>query len=369
MSILRREENNVEFFTIQATGESGMSQSGLARLCGVKPHTVNQLLKSVITSSCPDFLKPLQCEELTLITSVHEFKNVTIIKDSVCARILEWYAFESQRPTEKARQAFRQFAAMGIRVWIQSLTGWQNSVRLPIPETTSSQSVPQSPKQPQALEDPEISPLIKQINALQHQLKIALKHRHAIHNIVEKPVAVDLSLNRIVHTAVHEQAEKLNQALATLEAIRKQVISLELLTWKISQSETMAITLDQLTKTIEQMRQENKQLKKVIQQQQILLAPRRKAPHQLQVSNSGNLDTLLQPRIQEIIAILMQSQKRTGGNRAINTCTKKARIYARYEMGQSLDEIASALDLSYETVKTYVKLTRAEIKDYFSAPN
>ncbi len=171
MSILRREENNVEFFTIQATGESGMSQSGLARLCGVTQKAVDNLLERLSMSSCPDFLKPLQCKELTLGTSYHEYHNITIIKDSVCARILEWYAFESQRPTEKARQAFRQFAAMGIRVWIQSLTGWQNSVTLPIPETTSSQSVPQSPKQLQALEAPEISPLIKQINALQHNIK------------------------------------------------------------------------------------------------------------------------------------------------------------------------------------------------------
>ncbi len=40
-------------------------------------------------------------------------------------------------------------------------------------------------------------------------------------------------------------------------------------------------------------------------------------------------------------------------------------IYARYEVGQSLAEIASALNLPYETVKTYVKTTRADLKRYF----
>jgi integrase len=119
MSILRYEENGIEFFTLEATGESGMSQSGLARLCGVKPHAVNQLVNSVITSSSPEFLKPLQEDELTLITSANEFNNATILKDTVCACILEWYAFESQRPTEAARQAFRKFATFGIRSWIQ----------------------------------------------------------------------------------------------------------------------------------------------------------------------------------------------------------------------------------------------------------
>ena len=123
MSILRYELNGIEFFTVQTTGESGMSQSGLARMCGVGSDAINKLLKSVMTSSCPDFLKPLQDMDLSLVKSYHEFKNATVIKDSVCALILEWYAFESQRPTEKARQAFRQFAAMGIRTWIQSITG------------------------------------------------------------------------------------------------------------------------------------------------------------------------------------------------------------------------------------------------------
>ena len=59
MNILRYEDNGIEFFTIQATGESGMSQSGLARLCGVGADSVNKLLKSVMTSSCSEFMKPL----------------------------------------------------------------------------------------------------------------------------------------------------------------------------------------------------------------------------------------------------------------------------------------------------------------------
>jgi hypothetical protein len=105
MSILRYEENGIEFFTVQATGKSGMSQSGLARLCGVRPDSVNKLLKGLMTSFCPEFLKPLQDMDLILMASVNEFKNVTILQDTVCAHILEWYAFESQRPNETARQA------------------------------------------------------------------------------------------------------------------------------------------------------------------------------------------------------------------------------------------------------------------------
>ena len=63
----------------------------------------------------------------------------------------------------------------------------------------------------------------------------------------------------------------------------------------------------------------------------------------------------------------LKSQKRTGGKRAINVCTKRATIYAHYEIGQSLTEIANCLKIPYETVKSYIKLTREEISSYQKA--
>lgn len=108
--IIRAVEDGVEFFTVEATGESGMSQAGLARLCGVTRQAIDKLINSVSTSDCPDFLKPLQGKELTVTTSVGQYKNATIIKDEVCATVLEWYAFESQRPNDTARYSYRKFA-------------------------------------------------------------------------------------------------------------------------------------------------------------------------------------------------------------------------------------------------------------------
>ncbi|NKB16929.1 MAG: hypothetical protein HC770_00405 [Pseudanabaena sp. CRU_2_10] len=46
MNITRVERDGVEFFTINATGESGMSESGLARLCGVTHQAINKLLQN-----------------------------------------------------------------------------------------------------------------------------------------------------------------------------------------------------------------------------------------------------------------------------------------------------------------------------------
>ncbi|NKB17286.1 MAG: hypothetical protein HC770_02850, partial [Pseudanabaena sp. CRU_2_10] len=45
MNITRVERDGVEFFTINATGESGMSESGLARLCGVTQQAISKLLQ------------------------------------------------------------------------------------------------------------------------------------------------------------------------------------------------------------------------------------------------------------------------------------------------------------------------------------
>lgn len=72
--------------------------------------------------------------------------------------------------------------------------------------------------------------------------------------------------------------------------------------------------------------------------------------------------TLLAQRIEQLTEILMQSQKRTGGNRAIQVCQTRAMILARQEAGESLLEIASDLEIPYETVKTYAKIARQILK-------
>jgi hypothetical protein len=49
--IIRSEENGIEFYTIAATGESGMSQSGLAILAGVSRQSIIKLEKSLVPKS------------------------------------------------------------------------------------------------------------------------------------------------------------------------------------------------------------------------------------------------------------------------------------------------------------------------------
>ncbi|VEP18147.1 conserved hypothetical protein [Hyella patelloides LEGE 07179] len=359
MSILRCETNGIEFFTVQATGESGISHRGLAILCGVTHWTINELVKNLEAKQAAKRLKAFIGKDLHL-EGVYKKKGgvVKILRADFCAATVKHYALEGR---EIAEQSMDKFMTLGINTWIQSITGWQTQETPPItteefnPDTIQLQS------------DIDSEYLLQQIELLQHDLMVALKHRHAIHNIVEKPTVVDLSLNQIVHTAVHVQAQKLNQALATLQSIQDKIEVLTTIRQQIDKYNNLWQSFARITHLVAELRQENTNLKQVIEQQKILFAPRRKA--QAQLLTNKNLETVLEPRIKEIIAILMKSQIRTGGHRAIAICTRKATIYAMYEIGQSLNEIAISLQMPYETVKTYVKLTRADIRNYYSAQN
>lgn len=73
-------------------------------------------------------------------------------------------------------------------------------------------------------------------------------------------------------------------------------------------------------------------------------------------------EILLAQRIEKLTEILMSQQKRTGGERALNISQTRATILARQEFGESLKDIAQDLEIPYETVKTYAKLTRKLLK-------
>ena len=128
MNIIRRIDNGVEFFTVESTGESGMSVSGLARLCGVDQSAVTKLTKSVMSKKAPKRLKAFEGKELTLMSSA-AYKNVKIYTAEYCAGVVKHYAFEGR---EEAEFALEKFATDGINLWIQSITGWKKPDSLDI---------------------------------------------------------------------------------------------------------------------------------------------------------------------------------------------------------------------------------------------
>jgi hypothetical protein len=121
-----------EFYTIQETGESGMSQTALAALCGVSQQSISNLLRFTLTSSAPSqWLEPLVGEDLTLTSyqsnpdlTVNNKKpgNLIVYRAEVCRRVIQHYAFVNRSQT--AQSVLDTFLDIGINTWIQKLTGW-----------------------------------------------------------------------------------------------------------------------------------------------------------------------------------------------------------------------------------------------------
>jgi hypothetical protein len=120
---VRRVENDIEFFTNEATGESGISVSGLARLCGVSHPAIIQLSQALVSKSPSEWLEPLVGMPLTLVSNASssdpKLRNAKIIRDEACAHIITHYAFMGK---ETARYSLTKFAAIGVRTWIQGIT-------------------------------------------------------------------------------------------------------------------------------------------------------------------------------------------------------------------------------------------------------
>lgn len=147
MNIICQEQDGVEFFTVEATGESGMSQSGLALLCGVSGSTILRYEKSLLRDGHSEELRLLLDKVSTLLrqgsysVNGRVVPNLKIYKSTFCAVVIQHYAMKGNKA---AIFSLTKFASMGIDTWIQHITGWQNPVQ-------RSQPQPQTPPSPPTL--------------------------------------------------------------------------------------------------------------------------------------------------------------------------------------------------------------------------
>ena len=122
MTITRVIRDDVEFFTIEATGESGMSESGLARLCNVSRQSVSELLRSILSGKLEiSPLKPLQRKDiwvqarnLSLIDNSN-ISHISIVRAEICTHVVQHYAFHSRHRTDEALFALQKFSILGVR--------------------------------------------------------------------------------------------------------------------------------------------------------------------------------------------------------------------------------------------------------------
>jgi hypothetical protein len=116
-------ENGVEFYSSKINSERGVSQRGLARLCGVDEKTIRRLLEGLeLRNFAPsECLKHLRGTDLYCgISSPHQAK---VIKSSVAASIISYYALERKNPTSTL--SLQLFAVIGFDSWIDKITGNQ----------------------------------------------------------------------------------------------------------------------------------------------------------------------------------------------------------------------------------------------------
>ena len=122
--VIRHVEDGIEFYTHVFTGESGMSVSGLAVVSDTARTTVDDLLTDLVNGKArSECLEPWLRKEIYL--TERGLKNAKIVRDEVCASVIEHYAYEANNQTAKARFAYRKFGAIGVRTWIQGITGWK----------------------------------------------------------------------------------------------------------------------------------------------------------------------------------------------------------------------------------------------------
>ena len=139
MEVIRKEENGIEFYTVDLTGQSRMSQSGLAILAGVSQQALSDLEKTLTSRSPSEHLESFVGKVLTLTSKDVTIQgkkagNLSIYKASYCAAVLKHYA-SPPRSNSVAIQASLKFMEMGITGWIQDITGWKDRVRQLKPHT------------------------------------------------------------------------------------------------------------------------------------------------------------------------------------------------------------------------------------------
>jgi hypothetical protein len=123
--IIRVEENGVEYFTVVATGESGLSGRGMARSLGIGNSTfaynIERIKKTVSSQSLPESLKPLWGKDFQCPV---KYKRSIIYSANAWACLSEYFAFDAESPTKEAMLVFRSFAKIGAESFVQSKTGW-----------------------------------------------------------------------------------------------------------------------------------------------------------------------------------------------------------------------------------------------------
>ncbi|MDZ8263698.1 hypothetical protein [Nostoc sp. ChiQUE01b] len=115
--------------TVDASGQSKASMKATARLAGVSDKAIGKALESA----------NLEPSKLAVMLMEHGFDAANLqewrtngIPDIAIAIILDYYGYEAGRYcTKQAKLICRAFKTIGVRAWMQDITGWTNPATQP----------------------------------------------------------------------------------------------------------------------------------------------------------------------------------------------------------------------------------------------
>ncbi len=119
----------LEFYTIKANGECGMSRNTLAKMCGVDRSTISKLENTLVKKAPSEYLQPYTQQESTLVKSDQvkltidgqDVGNLTIYKSDYCAAVITHYAIKGNKT---ALHNLGNFCLIGMTKWIHGITGY-----------------------------------------------------------------------------------------------------------------------------------------------------------------------------------------------------------------------------------------------------
>jgi len=115
---------NQEFFTIAATGESGVSLRGLSRLSGIPHQQLSRWFKNDLAGSgVPEALKALLGKDLNLAHFARvRGGKIKPLRSFVAAKVIAYAAYKLELPQAIAIQD--QLETIGIESFLQGETGY-----------------------------------------------------------------------------------------------------------------------------------------------------------------------------------------------------------------------------------------------------
>jgi len=114
--------NNVEFYISSNGMQSGISQSGLSRLCGISETAIRNIINQPRSKTPSKVLESFVGNIFHL--ELGSDQGAKIITTEAATEIVFYYAFDSKMANDMAKFSAREFAKQGMHNWIKQVTGF-----------------------------------------------------------------------------------------------------------------------------------------------------------------------------------------------------------------------------------------------------